>query len=70
MTQVIQHLWFEDMEAAIRLYTSTIPGSADLLESRGTSFGKEKIGVTLFPFCLTSVTAFDVAGCPTPTSGY
>lgn len=28
MTKVIQHLWFEkDMEAAIRLYTSTIPGS-------------------------------------------
>lgn len=29
MTKVIQHLWFEkDMEEAIRLYTSLIPGSA------------------------------------------
>ena len=29
MAKVTQHLWFEkDMEAAIRLYTSTIPGSS------------------------------------------
>ncbi len=29
MTRVTQHLWFEkDMEAAIRFYTSTIPGSS------------------------------------------
>jgi predicted 3-demethylubiquinone-9 3-methyltransferase (glyoxalase superfamily) len=29
MTRVLQNLWFErDMEAAIRLYTSLIPGSA------------------------------------------
>ena len=29
MTRVLQHLWFEkDMEAAIRLYVSLVPGSA------------------------------------------
>jgi len=29
MTQVAQHLWFEkDMEAAVRFYTSLVPGSA------------------------------------------
>ena len=29
MTKVIQHLWFaDDMEAAIRFYVATIPGSA------------------------------------------
>lgn len=29
MTKVAQHLWFEkDMEAAVRFYTSTIPGSS------------------------------------------
>jgi predicted 3-demethylubiquinone-9 3-methyltransferase (glyoxalase superfamily) len=29
MPRILQHLWFErDMEAAIRLYTSLIPGSA------------------------------------------
>ena len=29
MTQVLQHLWFEkDMMAAVRLYTSVVPGSA------------------------------------------
>ena len=29
MTKVLQHLWFEkDMETAVRLYTSLIPGSA------------------------------------------
>jgi predicted 3-demethylubiquinone-9 3-methyltransferase (glyoxalase superfamily) len=29
MVKVVQHLWFEnDMEAAIRLYTSLIPGSS------------------------------------------
>jgi predicted 3-demethylubiquinone-9 3-methyltransferase (glyoxalase superfamily) len=29
MTKVTQHLWFEkDMEAAVRFYTSLIPGSS------------------------------------------
>ena len=34
MTRIAQHLWFEkDMEAAVRFYTSLIPGSAVSLSS-------------------------------------